>query len=108
MNMLFREKIARAIRNWLAFRKFRAKYKKTPEETEKLISWNAQMEREFQWDSKFQDFSFSDEWDKDFRMAMEEGFRIKEKKEKRKKVLLSAMACGAFALLIVVIILQCC
>ena len=106
--MLFREKIAHTIRKWLAFRKVRVKYKNTPEETEKLIRWNAQMEREFQWDSKFHDFSFSEEWDKDFRMAIEEGFRRRKKKEKRKKILLSAMVCGVFVLLIVVIMLQCC
>lgn len=96
--MFLKEDILHRIRKWLAFKKISIKYKYTSEEKKMLEEWNQQMERTFQWDSQFHDFSISDDWDEDFHAAMEKG--IKEGERKR-KMMLNVAACGAAALVVI-------
>ena len=104
MKKFQKEKMVRAIRNWIVLWKIPKKYRYTPEEKQKLEEWNKRMERQYQWDSQFHDFSTPKEWEKDFHAAMEEGIRRRRRKEKRKKMVLSAAVCVVVVLMIVVIL----
>ncbi len=102
MKKFRKEKIVRAFRNWSVLRKVPIKCKYTPEEKRELEEWNKRMERQYKWDSQFYDFSMPEEWEKDFRAAMEEGLRKKRQKEKRKKIVLSVAVCVVVVLIIIV------
>ena len=101
MEKFQKEKIVRAIRHWIVLRKIPRRYKYTPEEKKKLKEWNKRMERQYQWDSQFHDFSTPKEWEKDFHAAMEEGLRRRRRKEKRKKMVLGTVVCCVVVLMVV-------
>ena len=77
------------------------KSKVNPKEQKMVNEWYEQMNREMESDPQFEEFSVSEEWDQDFREAMNKTLEEKARKQKLQKCVLILVACIAVVLTVI-------